>query len=385
MNKSSHPDPAEQARLPRPTPAPDGAKQPLSERPPSVSSFEEILPFRTDAELRERYLNFFGGLRLGKLLEDFDLSAGRTAYNHAQGWERGLTIVTAACDRIDLLDELRSDRDLRVRASVNWTGRSSMEVGLQVASEDGNGGWQAVARAYFIMVARQGETSAAVNPLVPKTDEEHRRFQEGEQRQQQRRAMAQNNYLKHTPTAEESVRLHRLFLRTKHQQITGVPMHETQRQATLLMHPQSRNIHNKIFGGYLMRQAFELGWNITYLHCRCPPQFVCMDHMYFFQPVEIGAILSFTGFVIHTDGLHLVIEVTTEVIHPQTGRTQTTNICYFTFSALDDFGQPQPVPMVIPHTYEEGLRYLDGAKRLRLGEELRRAKGVRSASKSETP
>jgi hypothetical protein len=40
--------------------------------------------------------------------------------------------------------------------------------------------------------------------------------------------------------------------------------------------------------------------------------------------------------------------------------------------------------MVIPHTYEEGLRYLDGAKRLRLGEELRRAKGVRSASKSET-
>jgi acyl-coenzyme A thioesterase 9 len=385
MNKSSHPDPAEQARLPRPTPAPDGAKQPLSERPPSVSSFEEILPFRTDAELRERYLNFFGGLRLGKLLEDFDLSAGRTAYNHAQGWERGLTIVTAACDRIDLLDELRSDRDLRVRASVNWTGRSSMEVGLQVASEEGNGGWQAVARAYFIMVARQGETSAAVNPLVPQTDEEHRRFQEGEQRQQQRRAMAQNNYLKHTPTAEESVRLHRLFLRTKHQQITGVPMHETQRQATLLMHPQSRNIHNKIFGGYLMRQAFELAWNITYLHCRCPPQFVCMDHMYFFQPVEIGAILSFTGFVIHTDGLHLVIEVTTEVIHPQTGRTQTTNICYFTFSALDDFGQPQAVPMVIPHTYEEGLRYLDGAKRLRLGEELRRAKGVRSASKSETP
>ena len=257
-----------------------------------------------------------------------------------------------------------------------------MEVGLQVASEDDHGGWQPVARAYFIMVARQGDAAAPVNPLVPKTREGQRRFQEGEQRQQQRRAMVQSSYLKHTPTAEESVRLHGLFLRTKHQEITGVPMHETQRQATLLMHPQSRNIHNKIFGGYLMRQAFELAWNITYLHCRRPPQFVCMDHMYFFQPVEIGAILSFTGLVIHTDGLHLVIEVTTEVIHPQTGDTQTTNICYFTFSALDEDGRPQPVPTVIPHTYEEGLRYLDGAKRLRLGEELRRAKGVGLLSES---
>ena len=131
-----------------------------------------------------------------------------------------------------------------------------------------------------------------------------------------------------------------------------------------------------------MRQAFELAWNITYLHCRRPPQFVCMDHMYFLQPVEIGAILSFTGLVIHTDGLHLVIEVTTEVIHPQTGDTQTTNICYFTFSALDEDGRSQPVPTVIPHTYEEGLRYLDGAKRLRLGEELRRAKGVGLLSES---
>ena len=212
MSRIFHPDPAEQARRSRVTSSPDGANRPLTQRPPSDSSFEEILPFRTDAELRDRYLNFFGELRLGKLLEDFDLTAGRVAYNHAEGWERGLTIVTAACDRIDLLGELHSDRDLRVRASVNWTGRSSMEVGLQVASEDDHGGWQPVARAYFIMVARQGDAAAPVNPLVPKTREGQRRFQEGEQRQQQRRAMVQSSYLKHTPTAEESVRLHGLFV-----------------------------------------------------------------------------------------------------------------------------------------------------------------------------
>ena len=55
-----------------------------------------IMPFSKDLELRERYINFFGALRLGKLLEDLDLIAGQVAYKHTEGWERGLTIVTAA-------------------------------------------------------------------------------------------------------------------------------------------------------------------------------------------------------------------------------------------------------------------------------------------------
>ncbi|RZO44655.1 MAG: hypothetical protein EVA81_05980, partial [Proteobacteria bacterium] len=84
------------------------------------SAIEKILPFSSDLELRERYINFFNGLRLGKLLEDLDLIAGQVAYRHTEGWERGMTIVTAACDRIDLLGELRSDQDLQLLASINW-------------------------------------------------------------------------------------------------------------------------------------------------------------------------------------------------------------------------------------------------------------------------
>ena len=62
----------------------------------AAAASEKVLPFSTDLELRERYINFFGGLRLGKLLEDLDLIAGQMAYKHTEGWERGITIVTAA-------------------------------------------------------------------------------------------------------------------------------------------------------------------------------------------------------------------------------------------------------------------------------------------------
>jgi len=221
------------------------------------------------------------------------------------------------------------------------------------------------------MVARNEGKAQTVNSLEPITSEEKRRFQQGKLRQQQRREISQTSYLFNTPTAEESKILHDLFLKIKKGKLKGKAMCSSTRQLTLLMHPQSRNVHNNIFGGYLMREAFELAWNITYLFCKKRPQFISMDHMYFYKPVEIGSIVSFTATVIYTVRKALMVEVISEVIQPKTGETQVTNVCYFTFTALNDTGIPQKVPLILPHTYEEGLKYLDGAKRFKLGEQKR--------------
>jgi len=348
------------------------SSKPLINRKVSDSSLEKILPFNTDLELRESYINFFGGLRLGKLLEDLDFIAGQVAYEHTEGWERGLTIVTAACDRIDLLGELRCDKDLQLLASVNWVGCSSIEVGVKVSSKDLKN-WRRVVRAYFIMVARREGKAEPVNYIKLSNKNELRRFNEGEHRQQERRKIAQTSYLIDTPTAKESRLIHDLFLRIKNREIEGVAMEDSIRKSTLIMQPQFRNVHNKIFGGYLMREAFELAWNITYIFCRKMPKFISVDHMYFLKPVEIGSILSFKGTVIYSIEKTLMVEVVTEVIIPKSGETMTTNVCYFTFTIYQNSKDPKKlVPIILPHTYEEGLKYLDGAKRFKLGEQNRK-------------
>ena len=89
-----------------------------------------------------------------------------------------------------------------------------MEVGIKISSKESRN-WKRVARAYFIMVARQEGKAGIVNSLKPITNEEKRRFQQGELRQQQRREIAQTSYLLNTPTAEESKVLHDLFLKIK--------------------------------------------------------------------------------------------------------------------------------------------------------------------------
>ena len=84
-------------------------KKSLPVRKTADSEINKIMPFSKDKELRERYINFFGALRLGKLLEDLDLIAGQVAYKHTEGWEHGLTIVTAACANCVQLDDADHD------------------------------------------------------------------------------------------------------------------------------------------------------------------------------------------------------------------------------------------------------------------------------------
>ncbi len=337
---------------------------------PGDSRFEKRFLFSSDPALRERFINFFGDLRFGILLEELDSAAGVVAYDHTDGFDKDLTIVTAACDRIELLCPLQSDRDLRILGQVNYVGRSSMEVGLQMESKTQRG-WETVANAFFIMVARREEGAYAVPTLRVEGEQEMRRWEEGNTRQAQRRSQAKNHYLNTPPSEEESALLHTLLRDRGGVEKEGVEMADTHRQATILMHPQNRNIHNKVFGGYIMRMSFETAWSIAHIFSQRRPLFLAVDQFDFLKPVEIGSIVSFDGMVTFTGNTSYIIEVKAEVINPSTGTREVTNISYFTFVAADAEGSPRPIPRVLPRSYDEGLKYLDGRRRYHVVKQAR--------------
>ena len=72
-------------------------------------SYSQIdLPFSSDRQLLEQYVNAWGGIRTGKLMEHLDSLSGSIAYKHMLGptaetvgkiKEQGFYIVTAAVDR----------------------------------------------------------------------------------------------------------------------------------------------------------------------------------------------------------------------------------------------------------------------------------------------
>ena len=63
-------------------------------------------------------------------------------------------------------------------------------------------------------------------------------------------------------------------------------MSETTQRNTLLMHLQDKNLSGKIFGGYIMRLAYELGWLTGYRFLNGKfPRCTHIDDVQFLGPV----------------------------------------------------------------------------------------------------
>jgi acyl-CoA hydrolase len=77
---------------------------------------------------------------------------------------------------------------LTLSASLNWVGRSSMEVGVRVVAENPLTGECTHTNSAFLVYVALDNTGKPVEapPLILETDEERRRWAEAEMRQQRR-------------------------------------------------------------------------------------------------------------------------------------------------------------------------------------------------------
>jgi acyl-CoA hydrolase len=131
--------------------------------------------------------NLHGNVHGGVILRAVDNAAGAAAARHSRG-----LAVTAAIDEMAFLTPLRIGDILTVRAQVNWTGGTSMEVGVRVTAQpwdDADEESVHVASAYLVFVAiDENEKPRRVPPVVPQTDQDRQRWHEAEIRRQSRLA-----------------------------------------------------------------------------------------------------------------------------------------------------------------------------------------------------
>ena len=106
----------------------------------------------------------------------------------------------------------------------------------------------------------------------------------------------------HTPpNLDESVLIHSIFKETiDASQKTFKRLSKSSKdrwmsdaflKSCVICHPQHRNIYGKIFGGYVMRKAYEISWSVAYVFGGKKIQPVFMDDVAFRKPVSIGDLL----------------------------------------------------------------------------------------------
>uniref|UniRef100_A0A8C5KBR6 HotDog ACOT-type domain-containing protein n=3 Tax=Jaculus jaculus TaxID=51337 RepID=A0A8C5KBR6_JACJA len=168
------------------------------------------------------------------------------------------------------------------------------------------------------------------------------------------------------PSAEERNTIHDMFLSTLDPKTisfqsrvlpsNAVWMENTKLKSLEICHPQERNIFNRIFGGFLMRKAYELGWATACSFGGSRPFLVTVDDIMFQKPVEVGSLLYLSSQVCFTQKNYIQVRVHSEVASLQNKEHMTTNVFHFTFMSENE------VPLVFPKTYGESMLYLDGQR-----------------------
>jgi uncharacterized protein (TIGR00369 family) len=132
--------------------------------------------------------NFSGNVHGGTILKLLDQVAYACASRYA-----GTYVVTLSVDQVTFRQPIHVGELVTFLASVNYTGKSSMEIGIKVVTE--NIRTQVVRHTqscFFTMVAVDDEHKPTpVPPLSPNTPDEVRRFKAAQLRRQLRQEFEQ--------------------------------------------------------------------------------------------------------------------------------------------------------------------------------------------------
>lgn len=269
----------------------------ILEKSPKESFTEVNYPFKTDLGLQEQYINPYGTVRLGRIFEDMDAMAGNVAFSHADDNDPTtvpLKIVTASVDRIQLVESIGVGKDLSLQGFVRWVGSSSMEIDVNIYElpDTKDGVRKKLLNSRFVMVALDAFTNRAtrINTLKLETVKDKARFEIGEKNAIRRKEERKNSLQKIPPQDEEVKLLHNLFMNIEQnlEKKDMIHIEETKTKTLFICQPTERNLNNTIFGGFLMRKAYHLGFATAFKFLRKTPIFKSLERINFIKPVHIG-------------------------------------------------------------------------------------------------
>ena len=405
------------------------AQEALVPKPPTRTSIR--YSFSADENLIEAYRNPWNAVRVGRVLEDLDSLAGNIAFSHCDDADRNTRpqlLVTASVDRVRLMRALKLEEDVILSGAVAWVGRSSMVIRMEAwpaehpdapacgdaedaetrnekkpgvfGNEKGEKGSGPSLSADFTFVARDAVTnkSAAVNPLVPECDASRALFASTGERVARKKAAlkettragdlknadrgATNEALAAAKAAfvDAAAREARAAMELPALAAPDAILSDATRTENMFVaQPQQRNLSGRVFGGFLLRRAFELAFATSYVFGGARPRFKSVRDMDFLRPVDVGDLLRFKARVLHVDATHcdtgqcVDVEVECLVTKPESRSAELSNTFLFTFHVENETqggaAHARKARRVLPASREDAAHVWERCLRPRLDTE----------------
>src|ERR1700722_18687535 len=123
------------------------------------------------------------------------------------------------------------------------------------------------------------------------------------------------------------------------------------------------NSGGNIHGGTVMKLVDEAAGLAAIKHSRQRVVTASVDRMNFLVPIYIGELVTFSATVNAVWRTSMEVGVRVETENPRTGVVRHASTAYVTMVALDDEGNPAPVPALLTTTPDEQRRMREATLR----------------------
>ncbi len=137
----------------------------------------------------------------------------------------------------------------------------------------------------------------------------------------------------------------------------------TQSEMTEIILPNDTNTLGNLLGGRLMHFIDLTGAMAAYRHSHLNIVTAAMDHIDFIRPVHLGDLLTLKSSVNRAFSTSMEVGVKVWAENTRTGTVVHVASAYLVFVAIDNQGQRQKVPPLLPETPDEIRRYEDALRR----------------------
>lgn len=143
----------------------------------------------------------------------------------------------------------------------------------------------------------------------------------------------------------------------------GKPVSASRTTLSQVMNPDQANNLGNVHGGWIMKLVDDAGALAAMRHAQKRVVTIAVDQMIFRHPIRTTDLVILTAEVSYTGRTSIETEVQVIAENPITGERWHTNTAYVVYVALDENGQPTPVPPLIPENDEQSLRMETGGQR----------------------
>ncbi|HVQ74101.1 MAG TPA: acyl-CoA thioesterase [Candidatus Binatia bacterium] len=259
-------------------------------------------------------------------------------------------VVPGAMDDIDFLHPVKVGEIAVLRAQVEYVGRCSLEVGVQVFAESPATRLRAITLSSHLVFVK---VDAAGRPVpVPQGIEPRGPAEEGIHEAARRRRAWRRERLAGRAAAAAASGLDddAEGLRWTFESCRSVP-------------PEDTLFGSTMFAGKLLMDIDEAGGILSMRYARGIVMTACVDALDFYTPISIHEVVVFKAALNHVGNSSLEVGVKVLAEAPMTGEVRHACTAYVSFVHLGPDLRPRPAPAFVPVSPAERRRWQAAVER----------------------